>query len=221
MLERIVLAAMGSETIDRVVVATTDRSEDDVLVRWADGFGLHVVRGSEADVLSRFAMVLEEFDDTETLVRITGDCPFLDPRIIDQLVRLHKTLGPGFTANRLPPPAKRSYPIGLDVEVVDSQSLVAAHERATQRHEREHVLPFIYERPDEFRVTLLDLDENLGDMRWTVDTDTDLALARRLIELVGDDPVPWQVVLEAVRANPGLSDLNSNVPQRGVTHFES
>jgi spore coat polysaccharide biosynthesis protein SpsF (cytidylyltransferase family) len=120
---------------------------------------------------------------TSIVVRITADCPLIDPVVIDQVVDALFGGQPvpqwDFTTNRLPPPWKRSYPIGLDVEVCTFAALEKAWKEAKGAHQREHVMPYLYEQEGRFRVLVLDHKPNYGHMRWTVDTSEDLELIRR------------------------------------------
>jgi spore coat polysaccharide biosynthesis protein SpsF len=177
----------------RLVVATSDLPQDDPVVELARAQGVAVVRGSEADVLSRFLVALEAFPAQE-VVRLTADCPFLDAALVHAVRSVHHELGVDYTSNTL----QRTFPDGLDVEVIAADALRAAAVEASDPDEREHVTPFVYRRPDRFRVASVELAEPLGHERWTLDSADDLAdlqaMAARL-----DDPVTasWQDVLRA------------------------
>lgn len=221
MLSRVHAATVAAKSVDRVVVATSTAAADQEIEDWADQNGTACVRGSERDVLQRFTEVLDAFPDTTTIVRLTADCPFLDPTVIDAVVKLLHSAQADFAANRLPPPFRRTYPVGLDVEVCTAAALLTAAEQATLPYQREHVMPYLYEPPGRFRVSLLDLDEDLSGYRWTVDTPDDLAAARAIVEIVGTDPVGWIEVLDTVRSNPWITDINHASRQRDVSHTQT
>ena len=173
------------------------------------------------DVLDRYYQAARLYA-ADVVVRITADCPVIDPGVIDETVRaLFGGQGRGapvydFSANRLPPPWKRTYPIGLDTEVVTFTALETAWKEAAQPHQREHVMPFFYEQPERFRTRLVDYSRDLGALRWTVDTAEDLALARRIYaHFGGRDDFSWLDVLSAGRepARPG-ADQRRGAAQR-------
>jgi spore coat polysaccharide biosynthesis protein SpsF len=177
--------------VDRVVVATSDRAIDDPVAALARELEVDVVRGPEADVLGRFAAVLERFP-ADDVVRLTADCPLLDPALVDEAVRLHRATGADYTSNTL----ERTFPDGLDVEVVGAAALATAVEEAVAPDEREHVTPFVYGRPDRFRLVSLETPEWLGHERWTLDTPEDLDRLRTIVDGLAD-PVSatWRDVL--------------------------
>ncbi len=122
-----------------------------------------IVRGSESDVLGRFTTAMDRFP-TDDVVRITADCPFIDPTIVDETVRLHRREGADYTSNTL----VRTYPDGLDVEVLRSTVLDLAAREAQQSDEREHVTPFVYRQPHRFAIRqLISGRPRLGRERWT------------------------------------------------------
>jgi len=169
--------------VDQLVVATSDLPQDDPVADVAAGKGVPVVRGSEADVLDRFRRALDAFP-ADTVVRITADCPLSDPAVVDAAARLREASGADYVSNSL----VRTFPVGLDVEVVAAQALREAAREAVDPPEREHVLPFVYRRPERYRLVILRTDELAGDERWTVDTAEDLERVRSIVAGL-DDPV--------------------------------
>lgn len=193
MLDR--LAPLTTLGVERVVVATSTDPRDDPVEETARGAGVAVVRGSEHDVLSRYVEALDAFPAT-TVVRLTADCPLADPRLVVAVIDRHREAKADFTCNVLP----RTFPKGLDVEVVDADALRAAHAEAGDPVEREHVTPFFYRHPERFRLAnLLAPDAlNLGRERWTVDTAADLDFVREAVATVGDPLAGWRTILDAV-----------------------
>ena len=184
-----------------VVVATSDRPGDDPVAELATAAGVEVVRGPEDDVLARFAVVLDRFAPRH-LVRLTGDCPFTDPDIVRAVLDAHVEAGADYTSNLFP----RSYPKGLDVEVATADALAQAAAEAQGPGEREHVMPFLYRRPERFRMANVASGLDLGEEWWVVDTAADLESARAVAASVAD-PVAagWRDLLAAVgvrRATP-------------------
>ena len=188
---RFLLDRLRGIPVDHLVVATSDRAQDDAVAEVAAVAGAHVVRGSESDVLSRYCAVLDDFPG-DTVIRLTGDCPLVDPDVVEAVLDLHFAKKADYTSNVLP----RTFPKGLDVEVVDAAALRQAAEEADDPGEREHVTPFIYRRPERYRLANLSNPEHLGDERWTVDTPDDLATVRHAVDCLGvDRTYGWRDVL--------------------------
>lgn len=202
-----------ARTVDAVVVATSTDVSDDPLVEHCANRAYDVFRGSLADVLDRFHGAARAAR-ADVVVRVTADCPLIDPAVVDLVVDRHIEGGGRFTANRLPPPHRRTYPIGLDVEVTDMSHLELAWREATHSSHREHVMPYLYEHVDQ-DVLVVDAEIDAGDVRWTIDTAEDLRAVRELIELAGAGlQTTWQQLLTAWRAHPDLAELNGHVRQR-------
>jgi spore coat polysaccharide biosynthesis protein SpsF len=198
------LAPIADLVGGQVVVATSDLPGDDPVTAVGHGLGLDVVRGSEADVLGRFALALAAHP-AEVVVRLTGDCPLTDPGIVADAVRLHLEAGAHYTSNVLP----RSFPKGLDVEVVSAAALRAADAEAVDPGEREHVTPFLYRRPERFRLANLASGQALGEEWWTVDTPEDLDRVRSMVARLADPlGASWTDVLAVVGAHePGPGEV--------------
>lgn len=214
MLAKVLARLRRASTVDEIVVATTREREDDPVCEVAAQAGARVHRGPMLDVLERFAGALADAADDDVVVRVTADCPFVDPDVVDACVGRLVGGTADFVANRLPPPYRRTYPVGLDVEVAWVAALRRAAREAVAPFEREHVMPYLYGRPDRFAVEVLDLDEDLSDMRWTVDTPEDLALAVAVDALAGPEPYSWRDVLRVVRAHPEVARLNQGLEQK-------
>lgn len=243
MLVRVVERARRAQRVSRVVVATTTDSTDDRLAELCAERGFDCRRGSMHDVLDRFYQTARACQ-ADVIVRVTADCPLIDGGLIDQAVAVfiglegdgppHAPLGDlpeavcdpsypfDFVGNRLPPPWGRTFPIGLDVEVCSVRALARTWREAGSDHHREHVMPYLYEDPRRFRGLLLHHSEDLGSMRWTVDTREDLELVREVYaHFVGDDGFSWTDVLALVRQHPELSELNAGVSQNTAFSVDS
>ncbi len=206
--------------VDNVVVATSTEDSDDALAEHCAERGIASHRGSLNDVLDRFWQAARAFD-ADVVVRVTADCPLVDPEVIDQVVAEHLLRGGDFTANRLPPPATRTFPIGLDVEVADASALGRAWREAGAQHEREHVMPYLYAVPGRFDVAVVDAPVDAGAVRWTVDTPADLQAVRELVRLAkATVATPWRELLQVWQAHPELARLNAEVAQRSATDVD-
>lgn len=168
-----------SHRIDQLLVATSlDPSDDRLALACADG-GIEVFRGDLNDVLGRFCGALELYPATKAVVRLTADCPLADWNVIDDLIARHYAEDADYSSNTLP---ERTYPHGLDAEVVRPAALLRASREAADPYEREHVTPFLYRRPDEHRIASLTRTPSLAHLRWTVDYPEDLAFVRRVYD---------------------------------------
>lgn len=207
--------ARNVPSIDRVAVATSTAPADDVLVEYLAGQGVDVVRGSEHDVLGRYAAAARQVlgdgaSDDDVVVRLTGDDPFKDPAVIETAVRTFLD-GAGrwdYVCNNQPP----WLPEGQDTEVMSLKALLTAADEATDPYEHEHVTPFLYRHPDRFRCHAITGGPDLSHHRWTLDTAEDLAFFRRVLSELPDDPQPaMQTVLDVVSAHPDIAAINADV----------
>jgi spore coat polysaccharide biosynthesis protein SpsF len=175
MLERVARAL----TLDEVVVATTHAIGDDEIATVARGCGATVFRGSELDVLGRYLGAARHVA-ADTVVRLTADCPLLDPAIVDRVVatrRAHAGAADLFTTA---PPVGRTYPDGMDVEAFSVEALLRVDALATGGRDREHVTSRFHRAP--FKTSVIDLDPPAGEIRVTVDEARDLELVRAIFE---------------------------------------
>lgn len=213
MLARVVGRAGRARTIDRVIVATTTRPQDDPLAEHARALGVDVFRGEEDDVLDRYYRAAAEYA-LDVVVRITSDCPLLDPDLTDAVVRLLlDAKGPvDYAANTL----RRTYPRGLDVEAVPFATLERVWREAVSFHERAHVFPYLYEHPELFHMAGTADAVDRSEMRWTVDTAEDLAFVRAVCRAIGAREFGWIDVLKTLEAQPELLRINALVQQKSA-----
>jgi spore coat polysaccharide biosynthesis protein SpsF len=216
MLMRVVERTRLARTVDEVIFATTVDPSDDAVEAYCSQNGVPCFRGNLPDVLDRFYQAARVYH-AGTIVRITADCPLLDPGLIDETVALFRRTGADFAANRLPPPYKRTYPIGLDCEVCSFSVLERAWQEATEPHDREHVMPYLYEVKDRFKIAILNSSKDYGSLRWTVDTPQDLELVRQVYaRLAGRPDFTWLDVLAIFEREPELARINAQVEHRSM-----
>ena len=191
------------QAVDTIVLATTYQPEDDALVALGSSLGLRIVRGSEQDVLARFALAAES-TDAPVLVRITGDCPFVDPALLAEIIAIFQQQDVDYLSNCLPP----TYPDGLDVEVFRRDTLLRAQRECTDPAEREHVTPWI-RKSGCFRIGNKSYQEDLSNLRWTVDEPEDLQVIRSVVaHFEGRSDFSWHQVLELHQQQPALFAAN-------------
>ena len=185
--------------LDALAVATSDQTSDDPLAAYCETLGLPVYRGALADVLDRFHRAALTFGPARTVVRLTADCPLADWTVIDDLVDLHVAQAADYSNNVAP---ERTFPHGLDAEAMRPDALLAAAAEAADPYEREHVTPFIYRRPDRFRLASLRRAPSLAHLRWTVDLPEDLAFVREAYaQLYPADPAFGTEAIVALTRN--------------------
>jgi len=254
MLERVQRAKL----LDGVVLATTTDPSDDILAQLSQNICLPYYRGSLHDVLDRFYQAAAQFQ-ADVVVRLTADCPLIDPDLIDRTVGTflgipaEKFLADfsqllidnspitnliDFAADRLPPPWKRTLPIGQDVEVCSFGALKRAWKEAGERYQREHVMPYLYEditftqphappamgwyidqaiTPRGLKVALLNHEPDYGALRWTVDTPEDLEFVRRIADrFEGQSGFTWLDVLALLEQEPDLAAINQAVKHKSA-----
>ena len=211
-LERMRRAAL----LDRIVVATTVNASDDPIVAFCRQAGVAVTRGSEQDVLSRYVEAAQAFQ-ASTVVRVTSDCPLLEPALIDAAIARYAGAQPpcDYLSNMLEP----SFPYGLAVEVVSAAALFQAGLEAHDPQEREHVTPFIYWRSQRFRLQSFTMTPDLSRQRWTVDTAQDFELVSRIIEALYPLKPEFTMVdvLSLLERHPQWVKINAQVVQKTVS----
>ena len=216
MIGHVIDRALRIRGIDRVQMAVPDRPADEPLLAYLEARGeIGVTRGPEEDVLRRYALAAED-TGADVVMRINGDCPLLSPTV--SRIVLSQFLDPleafDYASNTL----ERTYPRGLDVEVFSAEVLRTADQEAAQPAEREHVTPFIWRRPERFRLRSVRDAEDHSHLRWTVDTAQDFALVEKIYaELFRDDPAfDYPDVLACLERHPDWTRLNRRVRQRPV-----
>jgi len=210
-LEWVVRAARTATRIEEVIVATSTLAGDDPVADLADSLGAPVVRGSEDDVLSRYVMALEAHP-ADALVRLTADCPLLDPTLIDAVAGAWAAAP---THDYISTLLVRCLPRGLDVELVTAEALRAVDRMATG-HDRVHVTSALYADPTAYRLLGVCVTPPANDLRVTLDTEEDLALLRALVAVLPDAPPSWRDVVAVLRARPDLVAINANVEQKPI-----
>jgi spore coat polysaccharide biosynthesis protein SpsF len=209
-----------STLIDEVVVATTTNTQDDEIAQFCQENNISCFRGHPYDVLDRFYQTALAYQ-ADIIVRITADCPIMDSALIDELVTNFLGSEVDFAANRLPPPWKRSYPIGLDIEIVSFQNLEKAWEEATSTFEREHVMPYFYDEPCRFKILVKHHDPDYGARRLTVDTPQDLEFVREIYEHFSPQiNFSWLEVMELLNNQPELEEINATVQAKKVDEVD-
>lgn len=211
MIAHVVERASLIERITEVVVAIPDLAEDDSLDSAVRSLGVPVVRGSSDDVLDRYLTAVDA-TDADVVVRVTADCPLLSPTVSSSVVAAYAQGDADYASNTL----ERTYPRGLDTEVVGAEALRIAGREATDPAEREHVTPFVWRRPERFALRSVRDVTDRSTLRWTVDVEEDLALVRAIHEELRGEAFDVEEILEVIERRPELATHNAGVAQKPV-----
>ena len=192
--------------ISRAVIATSTDKGDDVIAQWCTDNNITCYRGSELDVLGRFSEVAR-LEKADTIMRITADCPFLDPVICGQVLMLFRGSKVDYASNVDPV----TWPDGLDCEVFSAKALFEADKEALDPFEREHVTPFIRNQRMRYKTeNLICPFPGMKQERWTLDTPEDLKYLRSIARKLPDNQIPSHLeVLEVLKADPTLQNINA------------
>lgn len=198
---------------DEIIIATTLNNTDDPIVSLSEKLKISYSRGPEEDVLKRYYLAAAECK-ADLIIRVTSDCPLLDPGIIDQTIKYYKNNDFDYVSNML----TRSYPRGLDCEVFSMEALTMAHNEAYQKSDREHVTPYIYNNPDKFKISGIESDTDYSHHRWTVDTKDDFLLIKTIYEkiLSEKEDFTWLDCIELMKKYPKLQEINAHIEQKKI-----
>lgn len=215
MLELMIERLRRARRLDRIVIATTENGTDDVIEALAERIGVSCFRGSEDDVLGRVLGAAKAFG-ADLIVETTGDCPLIDPFLVDQVVNTFEANEVDYCDNCV----VKSYPLGMAVQAFPVSVLEEIARSTSDPADREHVSLFIYEHPERFRLlhVVSGFDEESASLRLTVDTAEDLAVVRSVFEaLYPENPeFGLQDVIRYLRAHPEVATLNRGVIQKSA-----
>lgn len=202
-----------TKKIDQVVVATTTNPKDDEIFCYCQKHGVACIRGSENDVLDRYLQAAQAYA-ADVIVRITADCPLIDPDVIDEVVSYYLDNQPKFdyVANTI----TRTYPRGMDVEVFSRQALEEAAVKAIASEDREHVTPYLYRHPQKFKIGSVVKEKDDSRYRWTVDTVEDFTLISKILEEIYPKKPGFSLkdLLNLLEAHPEWSKINADIKQK-------
>jgi spore coat polysaccharide biosynthesis protein SpsF len=198
--------------LHEVVVATSTDEQDDAIADFCAREGIPCVRGDHDDVLTRYVKAAQVFQ-AETIVRLTGDCPLIDPEVIRLVIGEFQRGGYDYVNNVEP----RTYPHGLDTEVFSRDALMRMDREARSPYDREHVTRYIRDNPEHFRIGSVTHDSNLSHHRFTVDHPEDLVLVQTIYDHFGGrEDVSWLECVSAMEEHAGWQELNRRVAEKHV-----
>lgn len=208
-LEHVIARTAKIKSVKKVIVATTDKEEDDVLEGIIKNSGADLFRGSEEDVLDRYYQAARLFG-LDPVIRITSDCPLLDPGIAEKVVEVYSSLKDCDYASNSHPP---TFPDGMDVEIFSFKSLEKSWKEAKLPSEREHVTSYMAKNPQIFKMLNLANGEDLSNLRMTLDEKEDLTVIKRICkELYKTDHFfSLGDILSLIREKPELMEINRHI----------
>jgi len=207
-LSHVINQLKNSKKIDRLIIATTDLQEDDIIVNHAKILKTNLFRGNAVDVLDRYYQCAKKFS-SKIIVRITADNPLIDPNIVDDIINQFLKNSSDYITNANP----RTYPYGTEVEVFSFQALEKASNNAKKPSEREHVTPYFHNNKEEFKMSNIKFTENLSYLRWTVDRENDLKFVKKIISEIKSRPILMTDIIKLISQDPAITSINNtNIP---------
>lgn len=206
-LERVIERLKKSKKIDKIIIATSVNSENIAIEELCDSKNVLCFKGSEEDVLDRYYQTCKFFniDTNDHVVRITADCPLIDYEIVDNIIIRHIENKNDYTSNTIVP----SFPDGLDCEIFTFLSLEKAWKNAVLSSEREHVTLYIKNHPELFKLENILNDEDLSDLRWTLDEQEDFEFINQIYSFFSNSEIFLSNdILNVLRENPDLLKIN-------------
>lgn len=209
MLWHIIERVKRAKRIDKIIVATTDLQEDKKVVDVATTAGVDYFTGNEKDVLDRYYQAAKNFK-ADIIVRITGDCPVVDPELIDKTIDFFMKGNYDHVSTAYP---KATFPDGLDIWVFSFQALERAWKEAVLPSEREHVAPYMWKHRELFKIATFQNDEDLSNMRWTVDEQIDLKFIRAIYKRLYKPGKLFLMkdILNLLNKEPELAKINQSI----------
>jgi len=216
-LQQVIRRLKKSKKLDSIILATTDEKEDNVLVDIAEKEAINYFRGSKYNVLERFYFAAKQFK-VDIIVRITSDCPCVDPKIVDMLINTHIEADADYTANTI---ERGIFIQGLDAEIIKYNSLEKAFYNATKEYEKEHVCPYIYKtKPELFKINIVSAYEKLyaPDIRVTIDTIEDYTLLCAVFDYLyyNNNYFNADDIVNLFNRKPWLKNINKNILHKRI-----
>ena len=196
-----------SRNVEQIILATTYNDSDKILLDIAEKFKIIGFAGDDDDVLERFFNAATSFS-ADPIVRITGDCPLVDPGLLDNMIQIFLENRYDYISNTI----ERTFPDGLDIEIFSFDALKKAHEEAKWSSEREHVTPFIIKNQDLFKVYNYKNKQDLSNLRWCIDEEDDLLMVKQIFHEMGTKQFfSTDDIIELVSKNPRIAETNRKI----------
>ena len=200
---------------NQVIIATTTNTTDKPIIDCCEKLGCDHFRGSENDVLSRYFGAAVQYG-ADLIVRVTSDCPLIDPAVIDKVIRSYQAGRSelDYVSNTL----DRTFPRGMDCEIFSTELLTEVHTEACAQYEREHVTPFIYQNRKRYRIGGVKYHSDESHHRWTVDTPEDFKLIKLMLESLFPHKPEFNLedCLELINKHPEWEEINKEIVQKAL-----
>ncbi len=205
-LEHVIKQLSFCKSISKIIVATTNLKQDDVIEELVKKLEIDVFRGDSSDVLDRYYQCAKKFN-LDNIVRITSDCPLIDPEIVDKVIRKYEIEKFDYVTNTL----IRTFPIGLDTEIFSFDVLEKTWKNAILPSEREHVTPFIRNKKMDFSVGNIEHEEDLSKIRVGLDRKEDYELIKIIVNEFEKRPILLQDIIKLFENKPELMRINEDI----------
>ena len=205
-LEYVVKQISQSKLVNKIIIATTDLGQDDVIQKVANELGIECFRGSSDNVLDRYYECAKKFS-LNNILRITSDCPLIDPDIVDKVIEKYLTKDFDYVSNTI----IRTFPIGMDSEIFSFDVLKKSWQNADLLSEKEHVTPYIINKKNGFRLGNIKNELNVGQLRLTLDRIEDYELIKKIVKKIGGRPIFMKDVLKLFSEEPELIKINAHI----------
>ena len=205
-LEYVVKQISQSKLVNKIIIATTDLEQDDVIQKVANELGIECFRGSSDNVLDRYYECAKKFS-LNNILRITSDCPLIDPDIVDKVIEKYLTKDFDYVSNTI----IRTFPIGMDSEIFSFDVLKKSWQNADLLSEKEHVTPYIINKKNGFRLGNIKNELNVGQLRLTLDRIEDYELIKKIVKKIGGRPIFMKDVLKLFSEEPELIKINAHI----------
>ncbi len=199
-----------SKKIEKIIVATTNLIEDDIICQHVNLQKIECFRGSSDDVLDRFYQCAKK-NSIDSIVRITADNPLIDPNIIDRVIDEYRNKECDFVTNTL----DRTFPYGTEVEIFSFQSLEKAWKNAKKPSEREHVTPFIRNLENKFILNNIEYQKDISHLRYTIDRMDDLKLVKEIVKNISIRPILIEDIIKLYKNKPEIFEINKKIKHDG------
>jgi spore coat polysaccharide biosynthesis protein SpsF (cytidylyltransferase family) len=216
MLEYVIKQTLSSKLIKNVIIATTEKNDDLPIIKYCKKNNLMYYRGSSDDLLDRYYKCAKKFK-CKTIIRITSDCPLIDPKIIDEILKKFLNNSYDYISNNIEKidgkweNATCNFPQGMTVEVSSFEALEKAWKKAKKPSEREHVFPYIQFNSELFKISNVKMKNDFSHIRCTVDKSNDLKFVRKIYEKMKNEKiVTIKDIIKIIDENPKLIEINSN-----------
>jgi spore coat polysaccharide biosynthesis protein SpsF len=194
-----------SKKIEKIIIATTNLAEDKKIIEIANRKNIDYFCGSSNDVLDRYYKCAKKFDLSQ-IIRITSDCPLMDPKIIDELIEIFQNNSYDYASNVHP----ITFPVGIAVEIFTFDALYDAWKNANLQSEHEHVTPYLYNNKEKFNLFNLENTINLSSIRITVDYQSDLDLIKQIVSKITNRPILMSDILDLYHKESKMFEINQN-----------